>query len=71
MIKLRKIVLELVVLALLVTSSVISLGQLRAKAEIFACETLECYAQEDCGPDAKVCFCNRPSGQCYRPEVDQ
>jgi len=66
--KLRKIMLELFVLALLVVSSGISLGQLNASAEAFACESLECYAQEDCGPDAKVCFCNRPSGWCYRPE---
>jgi hypothetical protein len=68
--KLRTIMLELFVLALLVGTSAISLGQLNTNAAAFACETLECYDQTDCGPDAKVCFCNRPSGKCYRPEEE-
>lgn len=71
MTKLRKIMLELSVLALLVISSAISLGQLNANAVALACEGLACVEQEDCGPDATKCFCNRPSQKCFKPEVEE
>jgi hypothetical protein len=69
MTKLRRHTLELCLLALLVMSSAISLGQLSVSAEPWPCEELQCWAQEDCGPDAKKCFCNRPSGWCAKPEI--
>ncbi len=69
--KLRKIVLELSVLALLVISSAISLGQLNAGAAAFACEGLACVDQQDCGPDATKCFCNRPSQKCFKPDATE
>ena len=71
MTKLRKIMLELFVLALLVFSSAISLGQLNASAVAFACEGLNCVEQQDCGPDATKCFCNRPSQKCFKPEAEE
>lgn len=54
--------LELTMLALLVVSSAVSLGQLNARAEAAPCEGLACTEQQDCG---SKCFCNRPSGFCY------
>ena len=68
MTKLRRNVLELFVLALLVMTSAISLGQLNTSAAAWPCEELQCWAQEDCGPDPYKCFCNRPSGWCAKPE---
>jgi hypothetical protein len=56
----RGVLLELVVLAVLVTTCALSFGQLTVRAA--ACEGLACTAQEDCG---SKCFCNRPSGFCY------
>lgn len=70
MTKLRRIMVELSVLALLVMSSAISLGQLNASAVTLACEGLTCVDQQDCGPDATKCFCNRPSQKCYKPEAE-
>ena len=70
MTRLRRIMLELFVLALLVFSSAISLGQLNASAVALACEGLTCVEQQDCGPDATKCFCNRPSQKCFKPEAE-
>ena len=72
MTKLRRIMLELFVLALLVFSSAISFGQLNASAvaAALACEGLQCVEQQDCGPDATKCFCNRPSQKCFKPEAE-
>jgi hypothetical protein len=71
MTKLRRTMLELFVLALLVMSSAISLGQLNATAAAFACTELTCVEQEDCGPDATKCFCNRPSQKCFKPDAEE
>jgi hypothetical protein len=62
MTKLRRIMVELFVLALLVTSSAVSLGQLSAKAEESGCDGLTCWDVSDCGP----CYCNRPSSTCHK-----
>ena len=62
MTRLRRIMLNLLLLGLLAGCSAISLGQLNATAKAAACEGLACTAQEDCGTK---CFCNRPSGFCY------
>ncbi len=62
MTKLRRIMLELFVLALLVTTSAVSWGQLSVGAQEGAkCEGLMCTEQQDCG---SKCFCNRPSTTC-------
>ena len=70
MTKLRSIMLEPFVLAVLVITSAISVGQLNANAVALACEGLRCVDQQDCGPDATKCFCNRPSQNCYKPETE-
>lgn len=70
MTKLRRIMLELFVLALLVVSSAVSLGQLNVSAVAFTCDTLTCVDQTDCGPDATKCFCNRPSQKCVKPDAE-
>jgi hypothetical protein len=67
MTKLRRMMLELFVLALLVGSSAISLGQLNARASEAPCEGLACTEQQDCG---SKCFCNRPSGFCYLDSLE-
>lgn len=66
MTKLRRIMLELFVLALLVTTSAVSFGQLNAGAEEAKCEGLMCTEQQDCG---SKCFCNRPSTTCILDAV--
>ena len=71
MTKLRRMVLELSVLAVLVITSAVSLGQLNANAVALACTELTCVDQQDCGPDATKCFCNRPSQKCYKPDVEE
>lgn len=58
---------------LLVVACVVSAGQLSARADIIApgddggggagCAGLECYDKSDCG---SACFCNRPSGYCFK-----
>lgn len=62
MTRIRTIMLELFVLALLVVSSGVSLGQLSVQANEAACEGLACKIKDDCG---SKCFCNGPSGHCF------
>lgn len=65
--KLRRIMLDLLLLALLVGCSAVSLGQLNVTAKAAPCEGLACTEQQDCG---SKCFCNRPSGFCYLDEQE-
>lgn len=56
---------------LLVVACVVSAGQLSANAQSDipidtgggGCAGLECYDKSDCG---SACFCNRPSGYCFK-----
>lgn len=66
MVRIRRNVLELFLLALLVATSAFSVGQLNAQAEEAKCEGLACTEQQDCG---SKCFCNRPSGFCYLDQL--
>lgn len=67
--KFRTIALEVFMLALLVVTSAVSLGQLTARASTAAgCAGLTCWAQEDCGPN---CFCNRPSSTCFSNKEEE
>lgn len=61
-----------VMLALLGVNMAFSVGHLVMAQSSFddSCGSLQCEAQEDCGGDAKVCFCNRPSGGCFKPDDD-
>jgi hypothetical protein len=61
--KLRRLLMELFVLAMVVMSGVFSMGQLTARAEISYCEGWMCWDTADCGPPGK-CFCNRPTQTC-------
>ena len=63
MVRIRRNMLELFLLALLVVSSVFSIGQLSAQAQDKDpnCAGLACYDGSDCGTK---CFCNRPVGTC-------
>lgn len=60
--KLRRIMLDLLLVTLLAGSAAVSLGQLTVPAKAAPCEGLACTEQQDCG---SKCFCNRPSGFCY------
>jgi hypothetical protein len=63
MVRIRRNVLELFLLALLVVSSAFSIGQLNAQAQDSDpnCKGLACTDGSDCGTK---CFCNRPVGTC-------
>lgn len=63
MVRIRRNMLELFLLALLVVSSAFSIGQLNAQAQNNDpnCKGLACSDGSDCG---KLCFCNRPVGTC-------
>jgi hypothetical protein len=53
---------EVFAVALLLTTCLVSAGQLSAKAaEPPLCHGLECWEQAHCG---KKCFCNVPSSTC-------
>ena len=62
MVKVRRLLLELFVLTLLVGTSVVSFGQLSARANNPACAGLACNQPSDCG---SKCFCNGPSSTCF------
>jgi hypothetical protein len=68
MAKFRTIVMEVFMLALLAGASAVSLGQLTAPTAEAGCAGLECWAQEDCGPN---CFCNRPSSTCFSNKEEE
>jgi hypothetical protein len=59
--RIRRNMLEFFLLALLVVSSVFSIGQLSAQAQEPNCSGLACSDGSDCGTK---CFCNRPVGTC-------
>lgn len=61
---------QFAMLALLGMSITFSVGQLaQAQSSVEACGGLQCTAQEDCGGDAKKCFCNRPAGGCFAGDL--
>jgi hypothetical protein len=60
---------EVFAVALLLTTCVVSAGQLSVKAaETPWCHLLECNSQPDCG---SKCFCNTPSRTCYDDSAEQ
>jgi hypothetical protein len=63
--KLRQCLGELFLLAILVMTCAVSVGQLTAEAGPHPCEGLSCLEQWDCG---MYCFCHRPSGLCVTIE---
>jgi len=58
--------LQTVVLFLMVSSIVASVGQLTVSAHIPICVGLPCWDNSDCG---SKCFCNRPLSTCFEDKM--